>query len=58
MTSKVIHAIAECLHCGKQFQNYTTARAEARKHAKQTGHRVHGEQAIAFSYGGKRKKKP
>ena len=37
--------------CGESWADYNTAQDLARKHARQTGHYVTGEKAIAFSYG-------
>ena len=53
MKSKITHCIATCTVCGKEWQNYETARDSAREHSKRTGHLVIGEVAYAFSYRGR-----
>ena len=50
----VIHCTAICNDCNMEWTDYKTAREEARKHAKKTGHYVHGEEAILFRYGDKK----
>ncbi|MCK5604648.1 hypothetical protein KAR91_22355 [Candidatus Pacearchaeota archaeon] len=49
----VVHAIATCEDCGKEFTNYKNAQALAAQHAKKYGHCVMGEVGIAFQYDGK-----
>ena len=46
----VIGAILSCQTCGKEWQDYRTARQSARKHAEGTGHRVTGEITYAVEY--------
>ena len=50
--NNLVHCIAECMVCGKTFQDYNTARDKARAHAQRTGHRVTGEAGYVFEYGG------
>ena len=49
----VIHAIAVCQNCGKEFDNYKNAQALAAQHAKKYKHCVTGEVAMAFEYEGR-----
>lgn len=49
----VVHAIACCDDCGKEFTNYKNAQALAAQHAKKHGHVVKGEVGLAFEYDGK-----
>ena len=49
----VIHVLAECQDCGKQFENYKNGQALAAKHAKHYQHLVTGEIGLAFNYNGK-----
>lgn len=37
---RTIGAIAECLTCGKEWENYSDAAKKARQHARNTGHHV------------------
>lgn len=53
MADSVIHCIARCTVCSWEEHDYKTARAKAKEHAKRTGHRVTGEQAVSFEYAGK-----
>ncbi len=46
----VIHAIARCEVCGQEFTSYKNAKALAAKHYNQTGHKVTGEECVAFEY--------
>lgn len=48
----VIHCIARCTECEWEHQDYRLARHEAAKHARKTGHKVTGEQAMRFEYDG------
>jgi len=52
------HCIAECQDCDHRWEDYLTAREQARVHAKRTGHYVTGEAAITFWYGRKAVHKP
>ncbi len=54
MKKSVIHCTALCHECGQEWTNYRTAREEAKKHAKSTGHYVSGEEAVLFRYGSKK----
>jgi hypothetical protein len=47
----IVHCIATCQDCGKQWEDYLTARKQASAHHKQTGHNVRGEVGYAFKYG-------
>ena len=49
----VVHAIATCETCGKEFSCYKNAQALAAKHAKDKKHKVCGEVGIMFSYDGR-----
>jgi hypothetical protein len=54
-SSWVIHVLATCTTCGKEFSNYKNGQALAAKHAKQSGHLVTGEIGLAFRYDGTKK---
>ena len=47
----VVHCIAECHDCGKEFTGYKNAQALAARHAKLYSHTVSGEVGIHFEYG-------
>ena len=47
----VVHCIAKCDDCGKEWMNYKNAQAVAARHAKAYGHTVRGEVGIVFEYG-------
>jgi len=51
MSYRVVHCIAECKICGKEWQNYLTVRKQAREHFLNTGHHVIGETGSMFEYG-------
>ena len=51
---KVVHVIALCEDCGKEFQDYKNGQALAAKHAKSKNHKVRGEVGLAFIYDGRR----
>lgn len=53
----VIHCVAICKDCGKEFDCYKNAQALAAQHCHKYNHVVNGELAIAFTYepGGERK---
>jgi len=44
----VVHCIATCQVCGKQWEDYLTARKQAYNHNKQTGHEVRGRSWARF----------
>lgn len=50
--SNVIHQIAQCIDCGKKWEDYRDCKAQkqAYAHAKSTGHRVFGETGTAWDY--------
>jgi hypothetical protein len=50
-TGLVLGVIAACTVCGKEFQDYKTARRQAASHARSTGHLVAGEVTRYFEYG-------
>lgn len=50
-TEWIIGVVATCTNCGKEFENYRTARKQAAKHARETGHKVTGEVTRYFEYG-------
>ena len=47
---KPIHIIAHCLDCGIEFSCYRTGKLSAKRHSKQSGHTVTGEEAYRFKY--------
>lgn len=46
----VVHQIFSCLDCGKQWEDYKTARSQGYAHAMATGHKVRGEVGRAYHY--------
>ena len=48
-----VHAIFDCLDCGKRWENYLTAQNSAKKHAEKHKHNVIGEVGLAVRYYGK-----
>lgn len=46
----LVHAVAQCETCGKEFDGYKNAQALAALHALKNGHKVTGEVGLAFSY--------
>lgn len=51
-TVGVIHCIAQCDTCGKQWENYKNAQAIEAKHAKLYGHIVRVDVGIIITYNG------
>lgn len=49
----LVHIVATCEDCGKEFQNHKNGQALAAKHAKQHRHLVRGEIGLAFEYDGR-----
>lgn len=49
----VIHCIAQCEDCGKEWSWYRNAQAVGAKHAKDKKHRVTGDIALGFVYDGR-----
>jgi hypothetical protein len=51
----VVHQLATCMECDWVNSDYKNGAAKkaAKRHNRQTGHRVVGETAIAWSYGEK-----
>ena len=49
----VVHVLARCEDCGKEFTNHKNGQANAANHAKIYKHTVHGEVGLAFTYDGK-----
>jgi len=49
----VVHVVAECEDCGKEFQNHINGQALAAKHAKHYKHKVRGEIGLVFVYDGR-----
>ena len=49
----LVHVIAECQDCGKEFQSYKNGQALAAKHAIHKRHLVCGEVGLAFRYDGR-----
>lgn len=50
----VVHAVARCDDCGREFENYKNAQGLAAQHAKKYGHTVQVEVGIAYTYYGGR----
>lgn len=46
----LVHAIMDCLDCDWYCDEFLTAQSEASKHAKDTGHKIHGELGYAVRY--------
>lgn len=44
------HCNAICMICGKQWDDFRTARDQARAHARRTGHRVSVEVGMVYVY--------
>ena len=49
----IVHAIFECLDCGKTWGWYLTSQRAAKRHAEKHKHNVRGEVGIAVKYDGK-----
>lgn len=49
MKSWLVHAIANCLTCGKSWESMDAKKLSG-AHAKRTGHHVSGEEGFAFLY--------
>ena len=49
MATWLVHAQAECQHCGQQF-DARNAQGLAAQHHKRTGHQVVGELGYAFAF--------
>lgn len=49
----VVHAIAKCDDCGREFMGYKNAQALAAQHAKIYKHKVQCEVGIAITYDGR-----
>ena len=49
----LIHAVAHCMDCDKEYDNYLTAQKLARAHAKKLRHVVSLELGYAVTYNGK-----
>jgi hypothetical protein len=50
MKTVVIHVVAWCETCGKEWQNYLTAQKQASNHAYKTGHYVVVETGAVKEY--------
>ena len=50
----VMHVMANCVDCGKVFDNFKNGQACAAKHAKTKKHKVSGEVTIGFVYDGRK----
>lgn len=46
----LVHCVAHCSKCKKQWMNYLTAQYLVRKHVEATGHTVHLESGHAYTY--------
>jgi hypothetical protein len=44
-------ALFECLICGLRWEGLKDARQKSYAHARQTGHKVHGEIGTSYHYG-------
>lgn len=51
----VVHCLALCLDCGKEFTCYKNAQALGAMHAKKYGHKVTVEVGLAVTYNGRLK---
>lgn len=51
MAGKIIHQIATCTVCGKQWEDYENSKAYklAYSHAQYTGHKVTGQTGTAWT---------
>jgi len=49
----VVHVIATCEDCGKEFDSHINGQALAAKHAKDKKHKVSGEIGLMFEYDGR-----
>ncbi len=49
----VIHLLATCEDCGKEFGSHINGQALSAKHAKDKKHKVKGEIGLAFVYDGR-----
>ena len=56
MKKGLIHAIANCSDCEWRCENYLSAQVKARRHNRETGHKVMVELGYRTVY--ERKKKP
>jgi hypothetical protein len=50
MKKDTIGCLVHCTVCDWNDEGYTTARDSARQHSRKTGHKVIGEETIAFEY--------
>ena len=48
----LIHAIADCVICGKHWEDYLTVQKLAYAHARKTGHKVIVDLGYVCEYGG------
>lgn len=53
----IIGVVARCQDCGEKFEDYITAREEAREHARRHKHLVMGEIVWYFKHDGRKDKK-
>ena len=51
MRKALIHAVAHCKVCDKQWEDYLTAQAQAAAHSRKTGHHVIAELGYIVDYG-------
>ncbi len=51
MKKSVVHAVFNCSECPRSWDNFLTAKKLAKAHSENTGHRVTGEEGIAFDFG-------
>lgn len=52
----VHHAVATCRDCGWESQDYRTAQANARQHARRKGHRVQVDVGVSYYYDGSQRR--
>lgn len=55
MKKGLIGAVYNCQECNEEWSWYKTARNHARKHNRETGHAVSGEETVAVDF---KKEKP
>lgn len=48
-----VHAIFDCLDCGKRWEDYRTSQRSAKRHAEKHKYNVIGEVGLAVRYYGK-----
>lgn len=54
LDKSLIHFVADCMVCGKHWEDYLTGQKLAAEHARKTGHKVSAEEGYAVTYIGDR----